>query len=308
MTYKNLNNRLATTAIAAVLAFTATPLLAQDASIVPEAPADPVVETPEPATPDPLAPEATAPETTTAAETTPVEPAAAAKTSTVKRSTAVSRTTASKAAAPVRTAVAPPEVPAEAPAPIMVPEMPVAEPVLPVAAEPAPTAEADVMDDVLPVAGGTALGLLAIAGAAMAMRRRKRREEEEEFAERQTALAEAEPVAAVPEPAFVRTAQPVHDAIPAKGPVTDLPEEFDLSRFGRHVQAAYRGPTADNPSLSLKNRLRRASFYDQQERKAAEAAAEQRVADLPNTKDWDMKNGSDFMLRRAGTRVPAYQQ
>jgi len=47
-----------------------------------------------------------------------------------------------------------------------------------------------------------------------------------------------------------------------------LPPGFDVSRFGRHVQAAYRGPTADNPSLSLKRRLKRASFFDMKERQA----------------------------------------
>jgi hypothetical protein len=37
---------------------------------------------------------------------------------------------------------------------------------------------------------------------------------------------------------------------------------------GRHEQAAYRGPTPDNPSLSLKKRLKRARFFDQRERMA----------------------------------------
>jgi hypothetical protein len=52
-----------------------------------------------------------------------------------------------------------------------------------------------------------------------------------------------------------------------------LPNGFDLSRFGRHTRAAYRGPTPDNPSLSLRHRLRRASFFDQREREAAAAGA-----------------------------------
>jgi hypothetical protein len=51
------------------------------------------------------------------------------------------------------------------------------------------------------------------------------------------------------------------------GPVIELPEGFDLSRFGPNVQDAYRGPTEDNPSMSLRNRLSRASGMDQQERK-----------------------------------------
>jgi hypothetical protein len=47
-----------------------------------------------------------------------------------------------------------------------------------------------------------------------------------------------------------------------------LANGFDLSHFGRHARAAYRGPTADNPSHSLKRRLARASFFDQREREA----------------------------------------
>lgn len=34
---------------------------------------------------------------------------------------------------------------------------------------------------------------------------------------------------------------------------------------GSHVEAACEGPTADNPSVSLKKRLKRAQFFDQRE-------------------------------------------
>lgn len=34
---------------------------------------------------------------------------------------------------------------------------------------------------------------------------------------------------------------------------------------GSHVEAACEGPTADNPSLSIKKRLKRAQFFDQRE-------------------------------------------
>jgi hypothetical protein len=40
-----------------------------------------------------------------------------------------------------------------------------------------------------------------------------------------------------------------------------------------HVDRARRGPTNDNPSLSLKKRLKRAAFFDQRERLAAEGKA-----------------------------------
>ena len=41
-----------------------------------------------------------------------------------------------------------------------------------------------------------------------------------------------------------------------------------------HVERAMRGPTPDNPSLSLKKRLKRAAFFDQRERDVAAGEAE----------------------------------
>ena len=41
-----------------------------------------------------------------------------------------------------------------------------------------------------------------------------------------------------------------------------------------HVDRAMLGPTPDNPSLSLKKRLKRAAFFDQREREVAEGTAE----------------------------------
>jgi hypothetical protein len=131
-------------------------------------------------------------------------------------------------------------------------------------------------------------GLLVLGGGALAIRsRRRRRADEAEDAEWQQQAeaepeAEAEPVMVVepqPEPAMVAEpelvlAEPalVAASAPASeakfiGPVTELPEGFDISRFGPNVQDAYRGPTEDNPSASLKHRLSRASGMDQQERK-----------------------------------------
>jgi hypothetical protein len=42
---------------------------------------------------------------------------------------------------------------------------------------------------------------------------------------------------------------------------------------GSHVEAACEGPSADNPSLSLKKRLKRAQFFDQREQLAAAGMA-----------------------------------
>ena len=41
-----------------------------------------------------------------------------------------------------------------------------------------------------------------------------------------------------------------------------------------HVDRAMRGPTPDNPSLSLKTRLKRAAFFDKREREVAAGEAE----------------------------------
>jgi hypothetical protein len=39
------------------------------------------------------------------------------------------------------------------------------------------------------------------------------------------------------------------------------------------VERAYRGPTPNNPSVSLRNRLKRAAFFDKREREAAAGLA-----------------------------------
>ena len=46
-----------------------------------------------------------------------------------------------------------------------------------------------------------------------------------------------------------------------------------------HVDRAMRGPTPDNPSLSLKTRLKRAAFFDKREREVAQGTAEPIDAD-----------------------------
>ena len=78
------------------------------------------------------------------------------------------------------------------------------------------------------------------------------------------AVPEADPVVVAP-----KAVAPA--PIAATGMPKTLPNGFDLSRFGRHTQAAYLGRTPDNPSHSLKRRLKRASFFDQREREAAAA-------------------------------------
>jgi hypothetical protein len=85
-----------------------------------------------------------------------------------------------------------------------------------------------------------------------------------------------------------------------------LPEGFDTSRYGRHVQAAYRGPTSDNPSLSLKKRLKRARFYDQRERMATPAPQVQTPAPVaPAAKP---QRTPDYVTsRRFSSGTPAFR-
>jgi len=311
----------AMTAIAAVLASTSTPALAQETT----APPDTAVETP--ATADPLAPEPAATESAVPPAPKPKVETSRATTQQTKSSASASTTRATarraSAPAPVTTPAATPVAAAATPAPPPVEAQPplTALPAAPPEVAPAPvnntpdTLSELMADEMLPAAGAAALGLLALGGAGIAMRRRKRRREDEEFEARQQYLdqaeTEAEPVLELdrtaevrPVPAFARAPAPVHDPVPdKKAPVTELPNGFDLSRFGRHVQAAYRGPTPDNPSLSLKNRLRRAAALDQQDRQLGEQRAAEMPATIPARGNWQARPDADFLFRRAGEQV-----
>lgn len=340
------------TAIAAVLALS-SPSLAQDAGATPAPAPDTVVTTPDPVAPDPLAPEVTTTTTATDAPAEPaVAPPAAKRTAakpaarTTRSTTARTAATRSASAAPTASTAAVARA-APAPAPIQTP-LPEAQvmpaPAAPAAAEPVvePAAADQGMsaNDILPIAGAAGLGLLALTGAGIALRRRKRRREEEladgELADSEWVEPMAEP-AAVPEqgePMFVRASTvPLHDSVPARAaikapvmaaapavtpiedaPTNELPAGFDISRFGRHVQAAYRGPTADNPSLSLKNRLRRASFFDQREKAGLPTGIEGQSEPAPKPSArpaaepaWMGSNGrnTDFMFGRDKTKMPA---
>jgi hypothetical protein len=317
MTETNTRIRLATTAIAAALAIAAAPLPAQEAS----PPPDTSVDTP--ATPpsmDPLAPEPTEPSVTPETVAAP-EAAPAAKASPTVRAKAA---TARKTATSSRPAPSPRNEPAAAaaPAPAAVEAEPIAA--APVA-EPAPTetpaapavepsaARQMQTSTVLPVLGAALIGLLAIIAAAFAIRRRRRirREEyEDNGVYEAVAPVPAMTIEPTPEPGFAAgstaatlAAGPSHDPIP-NVPTTALPKGFDLSRFGRHTQAAYRGPTADNPSLSLKYRLRRAAALDQFERaNRAQPAGESAAVRAAAARAEIAPAGGDFMLSKGGTKA-----
>jgi len=140
------------------------------------------------------------------------------------------------------------------------------------------------------IIGAAIFALIVLGAIAYALSRRRRTREtvyEEEAYEPETTYVEPEPVRAAapiaeeqppivapetsafawgnrPKAGTLETPATAREA-EEEQPST-LPSGFDLSRFGPHVQAAYRGPTEDNPSLSLRHRLRRAAAMDQKER------------------------------------------
>lgn len=255
------------TAIAAVLALSSTPSLAQDAATA-DAPPAPVVA-PEPVVPapEPVAAETAAPAEESAApvaEAAPQQSApVAARTS---RATGPVRRASAPAARPVASAVtsapapaAAVEAPAAAPAPIPAPAQTTAPPPIPV--QQVAPAQAEAADDVLPIAGAAGVGVLALVGGAVALNRRRRRHDEVAYDPETVDSDHVGTIDREPAPIMPLAAR----AAPER---TAAPAGLDLSRYGRHTQAAYRGPTPDNPSLSLKRRLKRAAFFDRRERMA----------------------------------------
>lgn len=268
-------------AIAAVLAFSSTALFAQVAPNVappaPVAPATPIIES-APPTPIVSAPAAALVSDPLASSLEPATTATrSTKSTTTHRTASVARP--AKAATPVaRVASAPataapvaepaPTAPA-APGPLAT--VPAAPPRVVAAAQPVQEAPAT-SNNMLPIAGVVGLVLVALIGLTVAVRRRRLRREEEFdaayevepavegpaqvdplFAKQPSEPLEAESAAAVAEPAL---AGPCADAAP-----------------GSHVEAACEGPTEDNPSLSIKKRLKRAQFFDQREQLAAAGMA-----------------------------------
>lgn len=275
MKYANPSLRPGLTAIAAALVLSSTPSFAQDATATPD-PAAPVVVNP-PSAPAESIPAASsaptselnipriainmddAPKDVTKAPTPTTQHISQARTETAR--TADRAATPNPMPLPVPAASGPIERAETAPPP---PPMATASP-SPAAVMPLPTpastqrANPDA-NDALPIAGGL-LAALAMMGGAFAIFSRKRQNRSDRDAVVEEPLALTVPVVDRPAPAD----QPVLAPEMAKTDAAGL----DLSPYGRHVQAAYRGPTLDNPSMSLRKRLKRARFYDQRERMAA---------------------------------------
>jgi hypothetical protein len=170
----------------------------------------------------------------------------------------------------------------------------VAEPTIAEAApapKPAPAQSAGGIDERTLELGGGALALLALGGGALALMRRRRRDEEvwvddEAAYHGEPAEVHDEPMLAAAPAATPRhdpaTREPAFIAPPAsafawnEGPRHDVQasDDADDRLPGESwVDRAHRGPSASNPSLSLKKRLKRAAFFDQRERDVAEGTA-----------------------------------
>jgi hypothetical protein len=306
---QNKKVRPAMTAIAAVIALS-SPSFAQSAGepiAVTSGPAIEVAPAPVTVVPPTLTP---VPVVDIQARADPLAPEAAAKPAARKSATARSASAPpSPMAAPAASAepmIAAPrgtisDPDAAAPVAPLALE-PLAEPVQAPVAEPSATSDTDMNGSNIPIAGIGALGIMALVGTGLVLRRRRRRAEDADDAARRE-LAGTDPdtdpamvVGSEPEmidelrpepelatPATAAEAATVTAAVAAAvvaahepspeidGPVTELPEDFDVSQFGLHAQAAYNGPTEDNPSLSLKNRLSRANGLDQLAEREAEA-------------------------------------
>jgi len=304
---KTINHSLRTSAlpaIAAALALSSTSAFAQQAQPVPVDPpaAGTAQDQPAPASQaQPTASDTSA--VAPAADATP--PASDAKTAstgaakTVKRTTRTAHTAAS---APVAKPVAHTHVatrsvtthaalPAAAPAPAPAAQtsQSAVKPLVDVNTSPAPTTTAAAKppkkhDDTLPIAGG-ALAFLAIGGAAVALTRR-RHDDEEQWVEEDTAepveTSEnfSEPLVHEEQPAVIAPAASAFSWGESEGSRETLRRseeaaaEDDRLPGETWIQRAYRGPIANNPSVSLRARLKRAAFFDKRERDVAAGRAE----------------------------------
>jgi hypothetical protein len=154
-----------------------------------------------------------------------------------------------------------------------------AQPATPPAAA---TAQPVKNDDTLPIAAGGALALLALGGGAFALARRRAHDEDEWYEEEtvepvETATVEreprAEPIIHEEQPAIVAPSAFAWGNEQRSRDPEPTVEEDDRLPGESWVERAYRGPTPNNPSVSLRARLKRAAFFDKRERDVAAGTA-----------------------------------
>ena len=137
--------------------------------------------------------------------------------------------------------------------------------------------------------GGGALALLVLGIAAFVISRRRRRTDEwhgewaaEPEAVDNETMVEApaafeprhDPVVHEGEPAMIAPSAFTWGSRPDATEQAERDSDDDRLPGESWVERAYRGPSANNPSVSLKNRLRRAAFFDKRERDVAAGIAE----------------------------------
>jgi hypothetical protein len=119
--------------------------------------------------------------------------------------------------------------------------------------------------------GGGALALLVLGTGALALSRRKRKREEE-AAWNDEAIESGQRDPLFDEPMFHHEPAAAEPSAFAWG--NQAAEQADSRREGESwVERARRGPSPENPSLSLRTRLKRAAFFDKREREAAAGKA-----------------------------------
>jgi hypothetical protein len=276
-------HRVSMAALVAAIAASSTPLAAQSAEptqAVPDQATDTAATVAPNADPAPVTETPVAKSSTTAETSTDVPVAAHAKAAApVKKP--VAKLTQKSAPVPTATAIASTPAPAAEPLPEALPA-PTTESLQSAAvAQSIPTAPDTLKSDVDTdtVAFGGALALLILGAGAFGLSRRRKSVENPEI----TPVRHEVP--AIP---VVRREAELSPAY-----ITPPVRERSAFSWGRSdadratltpIERAQRGPTSDNPSVSLKKRLKRAAFFEQRERDAAagRAVSVSRWAGLPD--------------------------
>ncbi|MGH6652113.1 MAG: hypothetical protein ACREB7_13385 [Sphingopyxis sp.] len=326
MTKKIPLSRPATCAIAAFLALSSPSAFAQEIAAPAAEPVAPPVMVPPVApttAPAPVAaPAQPAPVIQVPLEIEPA-PVPVAKATPRTAPKTATRAAAARTAAPAPVAAAPAAVASTEVIPADDAASPLpAESLAPVAAmvepAPAPITETAATNESFPweLAGGAA-ALLIVGGAGLAFARRRRSGEDE--AESAVEYDTAPVAPAMAGPALAREPEPVLAAQPAYAlreeqvftipvaPVQRSTPAFAAApsgSMGRHEALALVGPTADNPFLTLKKRLKRARFHDRKERHEYDGLMDQPQVARQPASAWEIANRPEPALAKQTSRRP----